>query len=272
MLLLGLQVQVFQVFWSHVTILCRTDRNLSHLLSWFDVNNGLTFATWLSVLNWAQTFNEIWELFFSLFPYVAKSVTSDLSQVYLSGFKVLKCSKNLYPWTQPSFSTISEDSIENPHASFISGLFASSMLKHKHCWFKRYGGKYCITMCIFQQNGPNCTLHNCFCQSERIYRLLGARCAVTVKYLCAHWKNVLWRLSWAAVCWGRSPLTCYNVLFLRDWGNVMLFALPFAKRPAGFNHSTEDELDRRRGDPSSGQISCENYFSATSNTHSTRSL
>lgn len=51
----------------------------------------------------------------------------------------------------------------------------------------------------------------------------------------------------------------------------MLFALPFAKRPAGFDHSTGDELDRRRGDPSSGQIGCENNFSATSNTHSTRS-
>lgn len=40
----------------------------------------------------------------------------------------------------------------------------------------------------------------------------------------------------------------------------MLFALPFAKRPAGFDHSTGDELDRRRGDPSSGQIGCEIIF------------
>lgn len=107
--------------------------------------------------------------------------------VWVQGLKMLK--EFVYPWMQPSFSAISEDSVENAHASFMSGLFASSMLKHKHCWFKHNGGKYCITMCIFQQNGPNCTLHNCFCQSERIYRLLGARCAVTVKYLCAHWKK-----------------------------------------------------------------------------------
>lgn len=40
----------------------------------------------------------------------------------------------------------------------------------------------------------------------------------------------------------------------------MLFAVPSG--PAGFNHCSGGELDRRRRDPSSGQVSA-NYFPET---------
>ncbi len=113
-------------------------------------------------------------------------------------------------------------------------------------------------MCIFQQSAPNSTLHNCFCQGEDLRAVRCQVCSFQI-FMCSL-KNVLWRLSWAVVCWSRSLLTCYNVLFLRDWGNVMLFALPSG--PAGFNHCSGGELDRRRGDPSSGQVSA-NYFPKT---------
>ncbi len=107
-------------------------------------------------------------------------------------------------------------------------------------------------MCIFQQSAPNSTLHNCLSGCKDLRAVRCQVCRYCKIFMCSL-KNVLWRLSWAVVCWSRSLLTCYNVLFLRDCGNVMLFALPSG--PAGFNHCSGGELDRRRGDPSSGQVS-----------------
>lgn len=214
-------------------------------------------TTWLNVLNWT---NFEWHLRALFLSFHMLCQISDIRLVtslcvWVQGLKMLK--EFVYPWTQPwSFSQKCSCFIHIRPFCLICAktqtLVSLSIMVANIALPCVFSNSLYITQLFLSERED---LQAVRCQVCRYCKI----------FMCSL-KNVLWPLSWAVVCWGRSLLTCYNVLFLRDWENVMLFALPFPKKLAGFNHSTWDELDRRRGDPSSGQIS----FSATSNTHSTR--